>query len=401
MKNKYIIWLLVTAIFVAGSCKKWIDTGINTDPSNPSDVTIDLLLPSAEADLAYNLGGDMVRPASIWTQQLAGISNQSQDEEHYIYSESDADNMWKFGIYTNTLINLKTMMSKAKVLNSPYYVGVGQILTAYTLGITTDLFGDIPYSQALQGNANLKPKYDTQQQIYQSITNLLDSGIINLNAASSVFAPSSSSELIYGGNNAEWIATANSLLARYALHLSKVNGSQAYKDALTALSKGAISSNSGDLDFAFGQNASNNSPVYQFDQQRPQYIALGALLVDSLINANDPRLTFFADTAYVQDTLFAVGNLHRNYYGSKPGELNLNASPIGDAFKAPDSKVTMISFVEKKFIEAEANFQLGNLVVAATAYNTAVIASLVKNGVKDTIWQKTHVMKNGSFHYNE
>lgn len=375
MKNKYI-WLLFIVIFGLSSCKKWIDTGMNTDPSNPSDVTIDLLLPSIEADLAYNLGGDITRPTSIWMQQLAGISNQSEDVEHYIYTESDVDNLWKYGLYGATMINLKLMMDKSTANGSPYYTGVGQVLMAYSLGITTDLFNRIPYTEALQGLGNLTPKYDTQKQIYHSMDSLLNAALVNLTASTSLFAPSPTSDLIYGGNLNNWIATIYSLKARYALHLSKINGAQAYQDALTAISNGAINDSIGDFEFAFGQNASNNSPVYQFETQRPQYVAVGALLIDTLKSANDPRLVVYADTG--------VGG---TYYGSKPGELNLDASTIGDMYKAPDGKITFMSYVETKFIEAEANFQLNNKAEAAAAYNAAVKASLAKNGVSNPAWE--------------
>jgi hypothetical protein len=303
-----------------------------------------------------------------------------EDKEHYLESEADVDNMWKFDMYAIVMMNLHIMIQKANALSSPYYTGVGQVLMAYSLGTMTDLFGDIPYSEAFQGSANLTPKFDKQQDIYADIKSLLDSAVINLSASSSVYSPSTN-DLIFGGDNGKWIATAYSLKARYAIHLSKINGNSAYTDALVAISAGAISdaSDSSDCEFQFGQASINNSPQYLFDVGRPGYLVMGALIIDSLNSTVDPRGPIYADTA--------VGGI---LVGSKPGELNGSASPIGALFKAPDAKVSLVNFVETKFIEAEANFQLGNLAAAASAYNAAVIGSLTKYGVRNAAWENTY-----------
>ncbi|MFN9960301.1 MAG: SusD/RagB family nutrient-binding outer membrane lipoprotein, partial [bacterium] len=70
-----------------------------------------------------------------------------------------------------------------------------------TLGITSDMWGDVPYSEAFKGSPDgtgLRPKYDKQEFIYDTIQSLLDKGILNCQAESSTFSPSSD-DVIYGG----------------------------------------------------------------------------------------------------------------------------------------------------------------------------------------------------------
>lgn len=366
---KYIGLLVIVTLFFS-SCQKWINPDINNNPSVPTTTTVDLLLPGIEANIAYEAGGDMVRAASVWTQQLAGASNQTLDEDQYIYTESDVDNGWRW-MYSQFMEDTRIMISQANANGSPWYAGIGQVLMAYQLGIMTDLFGDIPYSQAFEGSANLQPVFDPQQKIYADIVSLLDSAVVNLNASTSNHQPSSASDLMYGGNLTQWIQAAYSLQARYAIHLSKVSTS-AYQNALTALSMGAINSNANDLQFAFGGAATNNNPVYQFLNQRGGYIVVGALILDSMNNDADPRIS-----------QYAVPVTPNVYFGSAAGSGNAGASQIGPFYGSPTSIVPFITYAETQFIAAEAYFQTGNLAQAALAYDSAVAASFNKFSVVD------------------
>ena len=89
-------------------------------------------------------------------------------------------------------------------------------MTAMYLGILTDHFGDIPYSDALQGADKLKAEYDSQQDIYATIFSLLADGKANLLEPSDVMP--GGDDLIHGGDLAAWAATADGLRARYLNH---------------------------------------------------------------------------------------------------------------------------------------------------------------------------------------
>jgi hypothetical protein len=377
MKNTAlkIAGIIVILSITISSCKKWIDTDINDDPNRPLEVTMPLLLPSAEGGIAYAMGGDLSRPACIWMQQIAGIANQPLAFDKYYFTQSDVDNVWKWGLYAGPLKDLNGIMSKAQAEASPWYGGIARILMAYSIGTMSDLWNDIPYSDAFKGlEGNLNPKYDTQQQIYAKITELLDGAISDLNTAVTAnrFIPSTD-DMIYQGDVAKWLKAAYTLKARYALHLSELNGISAYNSAWDALKDGkGFSSNSDDLEFMFGANYNEENPLSQFLTQRPGDMGMGKYFVDYLKSTNDPRLSLFVDIS-AGDTI-----------GSAPGQGDNAACNPGPYYGSPNSTVPLITYVEAKFIEAEVKLQTGNPTDAATAFNDAVKASLLKTGATNT-----------------
>ena len=231
--------LVFTLVLMATSCSDWIDHDLNTDPDSPADVPMSLLLPSIQQKMGYSLlGNDAVRTDNIWTQHFDGVDRQSYTEARYQITPADVNNLWS-SVYTGMMINSSILINKAKTegAESPNFAGVGQVLMATTLGITTDFFGDIPYSEALSGSQNiLKPAYDSQESIYGSIFTLLDEAVVNLNATTNAFQVKG--DVCYNGSVAKWKKAAYSIKARHALQLSGKKGNAAYTDALAAVANG-------------------------------------------------------------------------------------------------------------------------------------------------------------------
>ncbi len=366
---------------LASSCEKWIDPDMNISPNSPSDVPMNLILPAAQAGISYTAGGEFSRYTCMWMQHISGTQSHAQGYERYILLESDMDNVWKWYTYAGTLMDLKRIIDKSveEGFESPHYSAVAKILTAYKLGVSTDVWNDIPYEDAFQGETTgqLTAAYHTQEQVYQIINTFLDEAITELDAATSTFSPGSD-DMMYGGDLAMWKKAAYALKARYAIHLSERNGNAAYTAALSAATN-AFASNADDLQFTFGTPANEQAPLYQYEDQRPGYIGgLGAKMIELLKNGGDtdPRLAVYAKP--LEDG---------SYVGHPAGDPLDDASQVGEYFAKADASVMLISYVELKFIEAEANFQLGNLPEAATAYNDAVKASLAKYGVSDATWE--------------
>jgi len=360
MKNitKIALGFILISVITLTSCKKWIDTDINVDPNNPTDVPISLLLPSVQSEMAYTLmGNDGVRITNMWLQYFNGSSRQSLTQGRYVWKSSDVNNLWG-SAYQSNLMDLKQMMDKAEANNSPHYAGVAKVLTAWDLGYLTDLFGDIPYSDAFQGNAQLTPKYDTQETIYATIQSLLDAAITDLAATESVESPGDE-DIFYGGNLSNWTKLAWSLKARYALNLSAVNGNQAYTDALTYAANG-FTSNADNMQFTF--TASAKSPLFQFMDQRGD-ITMASTFIDMLNADADNRIL-----EYSADGAASVGG--------EPGTNEEEGiSAPGDFVAADVATVYLMTYHELKFIEAEANFELGNVSTADTAYLDGAVAS--------------------------
>lgn len=353
MKKGYLIKLgviLLLAVFIS-SCEKWINPTINEDPDSVVDVPYNLLLPGIQANMGYVLGGMDVRGiAGMWSQYVSGQARQAATiGKNYNITEADVDNLWG-SIYNGCMMNLSIYITKTGDAN-PQARGAGKVLLAFTLGQSTDLFGDIPYTEAFLGNINLKPKYDSQQSIYAVINTLLTEAISDLgtaNSANTVPFGSSSNDLIYNGSIPKWVAAAYSLRARYALHLSKKGGVD--YNAILADCAAGINSNANDFQIPFGTDA-NANPLYQFDSQRADVAPSASFAIRA---AGDPRLA-----------VFAGGKNFGSFYGSM-------TSPI-----------PFMTYVETKFIVAEAQLRKAgpSQALSNAAYDDAVIKSLSNFGI--------------------
>lgn len=381
---KKVSLFLLLAVMITG-CKKWIDTDINTSPNNPSDVTINLLLPSMQGALGYVIGGDHSRTSAMWMQHLSGVDRQSLALERYSVLESDQNNLWNT-MYGQILKNLDVMKTKAEGQNAVHYLGVTKVLTAYTLMMITDVWNDAPYSDALRGETgNLTPKYDTQEKLYQTINTLLDEAIGHFGQPNpvGVLGPftndlmfPATTEVLWRTNSLpKWTAVAKSLKVRAALHLSKRNGLGPVRSLIEA--GGLIADNAGDFQVNFGAPATENNPRFQFDQQRGD-IRVGAKIVDLMNATEDPRRPRYFDRK--------GGD---NFVGSGPGAAGLTANWAGPGYAGNNAPVFFLNNFEMKFIEAEAFFGTDNA-RAAAAYNAGVKASLAKHGVSNAAWEDLH-----------
>jgi hypothetical protein len=372
--NLKIVGIFVLSILILGSCKKWIDTGLNDNPDAPKDVPLSALLPSVELNMAYvTIGGnDIARITALWMEQVQGIARQSQAQSNYLLRDLDVNNQWNSD-YTTTLINLNKMLEKAT--SSPYYKGIAEVLTANSLGIITDVWGDMPYSEAFQGQANLTPAFDSQQQIYSTIMNLLNDAITNFGADDATVIDG---DIIYDGDISLWMKAAYALKARYALHLSKINGQSAYTDALAAIPN-AFTANSDDLQFNFFATQTASNPIWQFMDQRGD-IVMHKFFIDMLLQRVDPRIS-----------AFAYPNSNGDYVGADFGQTNVDASLPGPAVADQAAPVYFITYAECLFIKTEAEFKTG---VAEDQVKTdlvaAVTASMDKYGVLNPVYMQAY-----------
>jgi hypothetical protein len=278
-------------------------------------------------------------------------------------------------------------MAKQPTTKSTQYEAVAKILTAATYGYASDLWGDIPFSEALQGGENTTPKFDSQQDIYIGIQSLLDEGITLLKnpAADNVFGLDG--DIIFGGNTDKWIAAAYALKARYALHLSKVS-TDAYATALDYL-ENAMSDASGSAYYYYSSGNSNNAnPLFLFMQDRGD-VRVSDVIIDRLKNTGDPRLGVYANP--IGDTLVVDGVTYPpgSYVGAPAGVPLDGASTPGDGIASSNTKTPIITFTEVKFIEAECKAKTGDDAGAQTALKEAVSASLNEYGVFDADWFTT------------
>ena len=346
MKKK-ISFIVLLAAFLT-SC----DYGdLNVDPNSPSEavVPLSLMLPSAEASLAYNLGGRSSWYTGMFTAHLTGVNAQPNDFANYNIGESDVDGLWR-DYYATTLTTLNTIVTKAEADGAVHYAGVAKVLIANSMGTITSFWGDVPYSDALKASTgDFTPTYDTQQAVYASIQTLLTAAIANLSATTSTLSPGAD-DLIYNGNLANWIRTAHALKARYFMHTFNINGNTAASSALTSLAS-AYTSNAQQAKLTFGVTEQDASPWYQLNTDRPD-VRVNAYFKNILVTLADPRIGRYVDTR------------------GASGDF------VGSFFSSINSAVPIISFAECEFLRAEALYRTGGA-GAQAALQSAITASLV------------------------
>ncbi|NUM31689.1 MAG: SusD/RagB family nutrient-binding outer membrane lipoprotein [Bacteroidetes bacterium] len=374
--KKLFITIAISLLVISQGCKKFTD-GDKISPNSPGSVTAALLLSNCELAVFAAYGGNLSRTASIFTQQSSGNTDQAFIYEKYGMVEGDYDNEWQ-NLYSSGLINTKKLMETAGAAN-PRYNGIAKVLRALMIGAATDLWGDVPYSQALKGEeyteASRKPVYDKQEDVIKAIQTLLTEAIADLGQDDSknILLPGAD-DYIFGGDKDKWIRTAWMLKARYEMRISKKSSTAAQKtlDALTAAYTAGLAGSDDDCNMIFGTNANEYNQWYAFCKvEREGYIRMGAKLVNMMNAINDPRLPSYCA---LSDTTA--------YLGTPAGEAEMIAyaskvSTIGNYYASPDASLPLITYVEAKFLEAEA--KLGtDKAGAAKAYNDAVIEHITK-----------------------
>jgi len=379
MKKIIKLGIFTLMIALLSSCSKWIDPEINVDPDAPAAVTMDLLVPSIEAELAFTVvgGNDVTRPQAMWMQQLTGIARQSEAQGRYLFRSNNVSNLWA-SIYSGIGMDATVLMNQAAEKQSPHIVGVAKVLMAINIGMTTDMWGDIPYSEAFQGKDNLTPAFDSQENIYSAVQALLDGAINDLSNADN--AVDINGDFIYGGNTQAWINAANALKARYFIHLSEVDGGS-YGKALTA-ANAALDGGFEDMKFNWAESETGANPLYQFMRDRGD-VVMGKTFIDMMNESSDPRLPQYA--TFAADTTI--------YYGSSMTDLNANASSPGPGVASNSSPTFFMMLSELYFIKAEAELA-SDEAAAKSDIKNAMSASMASYGVDATDWVNDYVTAN-------
>ena len=371
MLNKIILGASLIAIL--SSCSEETMDKINEDKNHPSDVQSKYTLTDAMTASAFTItGSDLAFYSSVYIEHNVGTYGQLYDAElrlgSQIYSSSTYSNSWN-SIYQN-MYNLKIVIDKCSSGNeagNTVNLGIAQVLMAYNLSILTDIFGDVPYSEALQPGIIFQPKIDKQQNLYTNIFSLLSDGITNLQASTSV--PSLGiQDLIYGGDAELWVKAAKGLEARYKMRLSYRNSD--YNGVIAAANE-SFASASEEFKFDVYDGSSATSPFYAFYNDR-DYLSASQSLHDKLVARNDPRDAVFFKAYPGEATLLFAPNENPEPFIGKYGISGL-LSPTAPTF--------MLSYSEILFLKAEAYARNSDLVNAEAQLKLAIQASFEKVGL--------------------
>jgi hypothetical protein len=370
MKKILIVLLSCILIDISG-CKKYID--VNQNPNQPTSVGEAQILAPVEVDISSSLFAGNVASIVQEYMQVAALNQVAPDAGTYLMYNTDMDGDWA-NLYSTCLVNLVKLNQMAEKDGKSNYSGIAKILTAYCLGTGTDLWGDIPYSQAFEGITNLTPKFDAQKDIYAQIQSLLDAGIADIAKGNSIVP--SGDDYIYAGDMTKWTKFAYTLKARYYMHLTKAPGYTAATQAqlvLSALQNG-MQSNDDDFKMAYPGAAGQENP-WQQNFISASTLVLANTVVDGFKTRNDPRLSI----------MVAPATNTGLYTGLPEGITSINSledySRPGDFYGAAGATNYIVNYSEALFLKAEATLITSGYASAQPIYRAAVMSHMNKLGV--------------------
>lgn len=378
------ITLAVLCGLALSSCTKGFKD-LNTNPNSSPVVNPAFTFTKAELDGASNalilLQGTMQYTTSF--NDVAGFGAK------YVLSQSSQS----YGAFTNAypkevneiLSVITTIKSDPTQVN---LLATSRIWKAYIFSRLTDLYGDIPYSQAGKGFTDgiYKPVYDTQQSIYADILKELDESATSFDASKTTFG---AADLIYGGNITQWKKFAYSLMLRTAMRMTKVDPALAQTWAQKAIAGGVIIDNA-DIAKVTGYVSAgqdiNKNPL-ALNMLNSDYItATGSsnteggkyqdVFISSLKANKDPRLGVLS-VVYVNgkpDTTAAIQKGMSASLGSKPADFVTYSEPNQATLLQLNSPYFLLTNAETSFLLAEA---------ALRGWYTANSATVMyENGIK-------------------
>jgi hypothetical protein len=223
MKLRAIILSALCIGIALSSCKKsWLD--INTNPNTLPNSTPDYVFTAAANRTAAVLDPNEIGSywSGMWTQSSTYIISTT----NFAYNFNNTNfNYWD--TWYDILRDYQFVIDTAEDQAMPYMKGPAEVMKAYIVHQLVDLYGNIPYSDALKGTGSLAPKFDDQKAIYEDLVKLLDQAVVDLKA-NTFQAQGISADIVFKGNVTSWVHFANSLKLRLLIRQSKIAGRDAY-----------------------------------------------------------------------------------------------------------------------------------------------------------------------------
>lgn len=222
MKIKRIVYIITGLALAFGfsSCQDWLD--VNDDPSSAGNTlpTPDLRLRSIQMQFVdpYESAGTR---ASWITQNITKVPANNNNDKIQRWDCPLASTTWPYQAwFVYCASNLQPLIEKATAEKAWHYVGAAELIHAWGFMLMLDLYGEMPYTQAL--NETLMPKYDDGKTIFYGCLNMLDKAIEDLSKTQPATAtPLKSGDIWNDGDVQKWIKLAYGLKARWLNNLSK------------------------------------------------------------------------------------------------------------------------------------------------------------------------------------
>jgi hypothetical protein len=366
-------WPLVAGLaLVVGACSESLSS-VNRNPNSPPDIGPEFLFPQAVRSAVENTYSRMLLAhTSIWSQHTAQL--QYPDEEQGFVRPETMQAFWT-NYYAGALWDIQTVIAKAQTAGEPNMEAIGLIWKTWIFHQVTDLWGDVPYSEALRlGDGITTPVYDTQQAIYADMIQTLKDAEALLDPAEGGFGPG---DILYGNNFERWRRFSVSLRMRLAMRLSEVAPATAQTEFAAAHADSGFKSNADNAMLRWpGPPYQNPSYENRVDDGRDDD-GISATMVNTLDSLNDPRLQLYAEPADSPATLTYRG-LENNY--AAPLLPIVWYSRIGNfwRFDGASTPTAIMTYSEVLFLEAEAAQRGWIAGSAAALYEAAIRANMTQ-----------------------
>ncbi|MBC8083794.1 MAG: SusD/RagB family nutrient-binding outer membrane lipoprotein [Hymenobacter sp.] len=306
--NKYTA-LSATVLVLISGCTKEFDE-INTNPSTYGQTNFDAnyLLTTAQlgytgsTDFAYDTWRANLIYSSTLIQGLSTVVSYWAGDK-YLLNEAYTAAYWggtTVGAYVEQVKPVTELVESTKgVAKYKNLHQISRIMRALIMERITDLYGDVPYTEAGKGyyTGIITPKYDKQEDIYADLLKEVEEATTALDPAADV----PTGDVFYRGNIAQWQRFGNTLLLRMAMRLTKTDPDKA-KSYATRVQGKTIQSNDDNAyvmhDVAGARVTQNrNSQILLGDGgQENYYVKWSQRFIDYLKATNDPRLSKIAVT---------------------------------------------------------------------------------------------------------
>lgn len=343
---------MIATLTIVTSCMSFDE--MNTDPTRLSSANPGTFLNPVLYEMAaynwnrYNSYTFDLMQCRVSTSSINGVG-------WYYISDGTGDGTWS--TYYRWLNNIREIEEAAIGLNEPNYQAVALVLRSWIYQILTDAFGNVPMSEAAQGEAGvLYPKFDTQQEIYHQI-------IADLEKANTLFNESTGlkynldGELLYKTNGTQtdgikkWKKFCNSLRLRVLTRVLSVPEFDAANELRKMFEDPAtypvFTSNEESALLGISGVAPEVAPLTR-SQDFTSYKSVSEFFVNTLLKWDDPRLPIFARKATNAGVSSFIGlpsgyAIAPSFSGSAPN-TGICTAPM---------KLALMPYAEVEFIKAE------------------------------------------------
>jgi hypothetical protein len=291
---------------LAASCSTDKLTSLNKNPNSPEDVPAATLFTAGVVrgvNLWLGAGYDL-RGAEFVTQHLSEA--QYPDEDRYVRLTGGSTQPYFDNPYIQELEDYQKVIDKGNAASQAGVSGPALVMRTWEFGYLTNTWGDVPYTEALQGDAEtgvLSPKYDAQKDIYTNFFVVLAKASTDMASGSGTLGDG---DPIYSGDLGHWQKFSNSLRARLALQLVNVDKATTTAQLNAAFSApgGVFTSNGDNAQLSWPGDGIYNNPWAQNFATRDDH-RISLTLMNLLKSLSDPRIPIYAQPTPADPSVYA------------------------------------------------------------------------------------------------